>query len=92
MSAGLMSALLALSLGGCTHSVYLNSKPQGATVYLDGEQVGTTPYQHVDRGAGPTDYQVKLIKRGYETLRDDFGRGFMGSYPEQITFELKPGS
>jgi hypothetical protein len=55
-----IEAKLIESLG----SLNITSQPSGATIYLDGRQIGSTPYQSTDTKAG--DYKILLRKEGYE--------------------------
>ncbi len=61
----IMAALLTLGpqlLANESGKIKLNSNPAGATVYLDGTQVGVTPYEgQVD----PGEHVLQLIKEGY---------------------------
>ena len=41
----LFSSLFALQLIGCKHQFRIESYPPGATVYHDGEEIGTTPME-----------------------------------------------
>ncbi|HOB75794.1 MAG TPA: PEGA domain-containing protein [Phycisphaerae bacterium] len=59
---------LALSLPGCVRrTVTINTQPQGATVSLNDEVVGTTPVTTDFLWYG--DYDVIIRKEGYETLK-----------------------
>lgn len=53
--------------GACTSSTVINSRPQGARVYLDGQYVGTTPYTMSDTKITGSTTQVRLEYPGYET-------------------------
>ncbi len=57
--------LLALLLSGCAayQNVAIESDPPGATIYLDGKSVGTTP-QNL-RISRESDHTVYLKKEGY---------------------------
>lgn len=59
--------LLPLAAGGCVHrTLQIDSNPQGALVYLNGEEVGRTPMRKEFLWYGT--YDVQLRKEGYETL------------------------
>lgn len=60
----------------------ITSRPSGATLYIDNEKVGTTPYT-ADMASG--DYLVKLEKKKYETFSKQVHLD--SSNPEQ-TFKL----
>lgn len=66
---GLITLLVAMVLvGGCVERyISLKSEPTGATVWLNGEEVGTTAATTAFTWYGA--YEVVLRKDGYETLR-----------------------
>lgn len=63
----LVLAVCALSAVGCVRRrMFINSNPAGALVYVDNEQIGTTPC-----GVDFTYYgtrEIRLVKPGFETL------------------------
>lgn len=73
---GLLSLVLAGSflLASCSSTTMINSSPNGAKVYLNGEAVGTTPYRHSDTKIVGATTTVKLEKEGYETFNSSFSR------------------
>jgi hypothetical protein len=94
-------------LSGCVERrLTINTKPEGALVVLNDEQIGTSPVTTSFKWYG--DYSVRLSKAGYETLNthhklkapwyDYFPFDFFAQvvYPGQIvdsykwTFELAP--
>jgi hypothetical protein len=52
--------------GACTSSTVINSRPQGAKVYLNGEYVGVTPYTMSDTKITGSSTQVRLEYPGYQ--------------------------
>ncbi len=67
MGAVSLAALVVVATG-CSHTVALKSEPPGATVSLDGEEVGKTPYTF-DASSGFFDeHQVRVEHEGYEPL------------------------
>ena len=63
----LLWILLAVAVCGCVRRrLYVNSNPPGALVYVDNEQIGTTPCA-VDFTYYGT-REIRLVKPGYETL------------------------
>ena len=44
--------LLLVSICGCCNKTMIKSTPPGATVYIDGENVGKTPYEYSDMKIG----------------------------------------
>ncbi|QNE40303.1 PEGA domain-containing protein [Hymenobacter sp. NBH84] len=61
-------------LSSCASSTMLQSTPPGARVYLNGEPVGVTPYQHRDTKIIGATTDVRLEKEGYETVNTSFSR------------------
>ena len=61
-------------LSSCASSTMLQSTPPGARVYLNGEPVGVTPYQHRDTKIVGSTTDVRLEKEGYETVNTWFSR------------------
>jgi hypothetical protein len=55
---------LEYSFGGCR----ITSKPAGATVLINGQEVGRTPYQNAQ--LLPGEYPVELALAGYDSLRE----------------------
>jgi hypothetical protein len=61
---------LALGLSGCVEqTLSIQSNPPGAIVYLNGQEVGSTPLTRDFTFYG--DYDVVLRKDGYQTLKTD---------------------
>lgn len=67
----LASAILFTS---CASTTMIHSTPVGAKLYLDGENVGTTPYKHSDTKILGSTTMIKLQKEGYEDLNTSFSR------------------
>lgn len=65
---------MALLFASCSSSTIIQSNPSGAKVYLDGQYVGVTPYQHSDTKIVGSTTSVRLEKEGYETLSASFSR------------------
>lgn len=67
---GITVVVMAMLLGGCAQperKLIINSEPEGALVYLNGEEVGRTPMEY--DFTWYSDYDVTLRKEGYETLK-----------------------
>ena len=64
----------ALFFASCASTSTIQSYPAGAKVYLNGEPVGTTPYQHTDTRIVGSTTTVELEKEGYEPLVTSFSR------------------
>lgn len=61
-------ALLAISLTGCVErTVSITTEPQGATVFLNDEEVGHSPIKVPFTWYG--DYEIIVRKPGYKTLQ-----------------------
>ncbi|WP_194774465.1 PEGA domain-containing protein [Pararhodonellum marinum] len=58
----------------CSSTTMINSRPDGAKLYLNGEYVGETPYRHSDTKIVGSSTDVKLEKEGYETFFGGFSR------------------
>ncbi len=67
----LLAASVALSLAvGCGSSTTIYSQPPGATVYVDGKRVGTTPYLYSDVKPLGAQTRVRVAMSGYEPVDD----------------------
>lgn len=70
-----MSGVLAAAvLAGCASTTIINSEPSGASLYLNGEKVGVTPYTHTDTKIVGSTTTVTLKKEGYQDLVTAFSR------------------
>lgn len=60
---------MVLLLGAaCASSTRIQTNPEGARVYINGEHVGATPYLHTDRNTWLQKSQLTLKKEGYRDL------------------------
>jgi len=97
MLAGLITAV---TLGGCVERrLTINTEPEGAIVFLNDEEIGVSPVTVSFEWYG--DYNVKINKEGYETLKthrklsgpwyDAFGFDFFVGvlYPNRIVDEYE---
>jgi len=66
--------LLVASLTGCTSTTVIKSVPEGATVYLNGERVGTTPYILSDTKIVGSSNSITLKKEGYRDFDAVFSK------------------
>jgi len=55
-----------LSLAGCTYTARYESEPAGATVYLDGVPMGTTPLELELDSNRTSSYTLRFVLEGYE--------------------------
>ena len=63
-----------LFLTGCASTTMIQSRPDNAKVYLNGEYMGTTPYAHRDTRIVSSTTYVTLEKEGYQTFNTSFSR------------------
>jgi len=71
ISVGLAVLILLTSCGSTT---MIQSVPNGAKLYLNGEYTGVTPHTHKDTKVVGTTTTVRLEKDGYETFNGVFQR------------------
>ncbi len=64
ITAIVLSATLLLS--SCASSTLISSNPNGATLYLDGKNVGTTPYMHTDMKITGAATSILVVMDGYQ--------------------------
>jgi len=60
--------------GSCVSTTTIVSEPPGAKVYLNGMNVGKTPYRHSDTKIVGSTTSVRLELEGYEPLNTSFSR------------------
>lgn len=64
-----LTSILLVSIilfSSCVSTTVLNSSPQGAKLYIDGEPVGTTPYTHSDTRIVGSTTPIRLSMEGYQ--------------------------
>lgn len=61
-------------LTGCGSTTMIQSRPDNAKLYLNGEYMGTTPYAHRDTKIVSSTTIVTLEKEGYQTFNTSFSR------------------
>ena len=69
-----VSLAVAIQLCGCVSATKIESAPPGATLYINDEKTGVTPYAYSDKRIIGTDVRVKMKKEGYEDLEVSFSR------------------
>jgi len=74
-----MRKLIALAIAffflfGCASSTLIKSNPPGAKLYLNGQDLGETPYTYSDRAAAGTMRTVILKKEGYKDFNGTIKR------------------
>ena len=66
----LIALLCSLTLlWNCTSSTVIETIPPGATLYINGEIMGETPFQYSDKKIAGTALAIRIKKPGYKTLR-----------------------
>lgn len=65
---GLLFFVASVFLVGCASTTLIKSSPSGATVYVDEQEVGTTPHRYTDEDIIFTEHRIKLEKEGYKDL------------------------
>ena len=61
-------------LCACVSSTQIKTEPRGATLYVDGEKVGQTPFTYTDTRIVGSVVRLKMKKEGYEDLEVSFTR------------------
>jgi hypothetical protein len=80
-----MCSLLIVVLGGCVErKLTINTKPQGALVTLNDEEIGESPVTVNFNWYG--DYCVRISKEGYETLNTH--RDLKGPWYDHFPFDF----
>ena len=72
----LLAAAMACSvlLAGCVSSTMIETIPNGASLYLNGESVGKTPYLHRDTKIVGSSTDVRIEMEGYKSFRTTLQR------------------
>jgi hypothetical protein len=80
-----ISLIAAVILGGCVErKLTINTKPQGALVILNDEEIGESPVTVNFNWYG--DYWVRIRKEGYETLNTH--RNLKGPWYDKFPFDF----
>ena len=67
MKALIILVLIIFTFFSCS-STMINTRPQGANIYLNKEYVGKTPYKHTDGKVLWSDTHFTLKKEGYKPV------------------------
>jgi hypothetical protein len=70
----LVCLILTIFVSACASTTVINSEPSGATIYLNGEKVGVTPYTYTDTKIVGSTNTVLLKKDGYQDVTTAFSR------------------
>lgn len=86
MKSGIFSMIapvvsLCIALTACTSTTVINSRPQGARVYINDEYRGLTPCAYSDTRISWSENRLKLSKEGYRDFRTSFRRDEKFSAP-----------
>jgi hypothetical protein len=65
----LILSLLVFLISACESTTLIQSRPQGATVYVNGQKVGSTPYLYMDEKVVFSKTPIRLEHPGYESLQ-----------------------
>jgi PEGA domain len=60
---------VALVAAGCSHTVVIDSDPQGAQVKVNGEVLGSTPVTYTEQTGWEKVYDLEVSKPGYKTVK-----------------------
>ncbi len=74
MRAAVLSLGILFFTSGCTSHILINTEPDGAEVYVDGQYLGEAPVDFADSAIVGTTHLVEVKKEGYETTRGQFSR------------------
>ncbi|TQI70010.1 PEGA domain-containing protein [Gramella sp. Hel_I_59] len=58
----------------CASTTLIDSSPSNAKIYINGENVGTTPYKHRDTKIVGSTNQVRIEKQGFQTYNTTFSK------------------
>ena len=61
-------------IAACASTTKIDSTPAGATLYINGEKAGTTPYTYTDTKIVGSAVQLKLKKEGFEEFQTTLTR------------------
>lgn len=64
----LIVIVFGILMTSCGSTTLIRSIPEGAKIYVDGEPVGVTPYEHYDTKIVGSNTQIRLIMDGYEDI------------------------
>jgi uncharacterized protein YceK len=60
--------IIVILLSGCASTTLFTTSPIGATVYVEGEKMGTTPYKYSDTKIAFSSTPITFKKNGYKDL------------------------
>ncbi|AVR45196.1 PEGA domain-containing protein [Christiangramia fulva] len=63
-----------LLFSSCASSTIIDSYPSNATIYINGEKVGKTPYKHRDTKIVGSTNEVRIEKTGFKTYKSSFSK------------------
>ncbi len=65
---------LSMLLTSCASTTLIQTVPDGADLYINGESVGASPHSYTDTKIVGSRNEVRIEKEGYETLHTSFSR------------------
>ena len=63
-----------LLFSSCVSATLIDSSPSNAKIYINGENVGITPYKHRDTKIVGSTNQVRIEKQGFQTYNTTFSK------------------
>lgn len=66
--------ILPILLSSCASSTIISTSPSDATLYINGEKVGQTPYKHKDTKIVGSENTVRIEKEGFRTYTTTFSK------------------
>ncbi|MEM9064534.1 MAG: PEGA domain-containing protein [Planctomycetota bacterium] len=61
-------------LSGCSSTTVINTRPQGARIYVEGQLIGTSPVEYTDSAITGSKREVRIELDRYETITGSFSR------------------
>ncbi|MCP4500235.1 MAG: PEGA domain-containing protein [Deltaproteobacteria bacterium] len=62
-------SIFAFTTVACSHVVTIDSEPPGATIYVNGEKLGTAPVSYTEKTGWDKSYEISAKKKGYSKTR-----------------------
>jgi len=65
-------------IAGCTHATLINSNPSGASIVIDGNDLGLAPVTFNDTSGVPKTFILKVKKPGYKEINVPIKQAYRG--------------
>ena len=62
----IMTAVSLISLAGCSHTLTIDSDPEGALIRVNGEKIGKAPASYTEKTGFEKAYQITAEKPGFK--------------------------